>query len=261
MVRILVSPALVGLADRLPSLRVAGALYAFLAAALFVVPLFASGFWPILLFTGAALMFWSALGPFSEAVILFGVRQHGIDYARVRLWGSAGFMAGSLAAARGRAAFRRRRGACRARRRLCGRRRDGAAVAARAGAARRVGEVRPEEGVSPIRRFAARLIAGTLTLGAHGVFYTFGTLYWQANGFSGALIGALWAYSVAVEVTLFGVVEEASAGLGRAALHPGGQHCGARPLDALSLRHRAGRRLRAADPARRDLRHDASRRS
>ena len=28
------------------------------------------------------------------------------------------------------------------------------------------------------------LIAGTLTLGAHGVFYSFGTLYWQANGFS-----------------------------------------------------------------------------
>ncbi len=52
------------------------------------------------------------------------------------------------------------------------------------------------------------LIAGTLVLGAHGVFYSFGTLYWQAQGFSGALIGTLWAYSVAVEVTLFGVVKK-----------------------------------------------------
>ena len=47
-----------------------------------------------------------------------------------------------------------------------------------------------------------------LTLGAHGVFYTFGTLYWQSKGFSGGLIGALWAYSVAVEVTLFGFVKK-----------------------------------------------------
>ena len=65
------------------------------------------------------------------------------------------------------------------------------------------------------------LIAGTLTLGAHGVFYTFGTLYWQSKGFSGGLIGALWAYSVAVEVTLFGVVKRLLPQLGRAPLHPG----------------------------------------
>ena len=58
----------------------------------------------------------------------------------------------------------------------------------------------------PVLRRA--LIAGTLVLGAHGVFYSFGTLYWQANGFSSALIGSLWAYSVAVEVTLFGVVKK-----------------------------------------------------
>ena len=32
----------------------------------------------------------------------------------------------------------------------------------------------------PVLRRA--LIAGTLTLGAHGVFYTFGTLYWQSQG-------------------------------------------------------------------------------
>ena len=99
VVRILMSPLLVGLADRLPSLRAASTLYAFLTAALFVVPVFCPDFWTILLFTGAALMFWSALGPFTEAIILYGVREHGIEYARVRLWGSVGFMLGSLVAA------------------------------------------------------------------------------------------------------------------------------------------------------------------
>ena len=71
----------------------------FLTAGLFVVPVFLPDFWTILLFTGAALMFWSALGPFTEAVILYGVREHGIDYPRVRLLGSVGFMLGSLVAA------------------------------------------------------------------------------------------------------------------------------------------------------------------
>jgi PPP family 3-phenylpropionic acid transporter len=213
VIRILVSPALVGFADRLPSLRVAGALYAFLAAALFTVPLFFSGFWVILIFTGAALMFWSALGPFTEAVILYGVRQHGIEYGRVRLWGSAGFMSGSLAAAAATQHF------------------AGNAVLAilicaytTAGVIALISPRVPAPPVAtekfglkkafadPILRRA--LIAGTLVLGAHGVFYSFGTLYWQANGFSSTLIGALWAYSVAVEVTLFGVVKKLLPGWG-----------------------------------------------
>ncbi len=207
IVRILVSPALVGFADRLPSLRAAGALYAFLAASLFVAPLLASGFWPILLFTGAALMFWSTLGPFSEAVILFGVRLHGIDYGRVRLWGSAGFIGGSLAAA---AVVQRFTG-------------DAvlAVLVAAYAAAGVMALAAPRVPAPPVasEKFGLKkafsdptlrraLVAGTLTLGAHGVFYTFGTLYWQANGFSGALIGALWAYAVAVEVALFGVVKK-----------------------------------------------------
>lgn len=99
LVRILTAPAIVALADRLPSLRTASTLYAFLTAALMLVPFFRPEFWPILLFAGAALMFWSALGPFSEAVILWGVREHGIEYPRVRLWGSLGFMLGTLVAA------------------------------------------------------------------------------------------------------------------------------------------------------------------
>ena len=111
LIRILVSPALVGLADRLPSLRVAGALYAFVAAALFAVPLFVSGFWVILFFTGAALMFWSALGPFTEAVILYGVRT-----ARHRICARAALGLGWLhvresCRRRGGAAFFRKRSA------------------------------------------------------------------------------------------------------------------------------------------------------
>jgi MFS transporter, PPP family, 3-phenylpropionic acid transporter len=207
LIRILVSPALVGFAERLPSLRAAAAIYAFLAASLFLVPFFFSGFWVILFFTGAALMFWSALGPFSEAVILYGVRQHGIDYARVRLWGSAGFMSGSLVAA---AAAQHFAGNAVLAVLICAYTAAGLmalispCVPAPPPAAEKFGLKKAF--ADPTLRRA--LMAGTLTLGAHGVFYSFGTLYWQSKGFSPTLIGSLWAYSVAVEVTLFGVVKK-----------------------------------------------------
>lgn len=206
LARILLSPMLVGLADRLPSLRVAGALYAFLTAMLFAVPIFASGFWPILIFTGTAMIFWNALLPFTEAVILYGVREHGIEYGRVRLWGSASFMLGSLVAA---AAVQRFAGDAILLALVAAYLVGGVialfspAVPAPPAAAETFG-LRKAFGDPTLRR---ALLAGTLTLGAHGVYYSFGTLYWQSEGFGGPLIGTLWAYSVAVEVMLFGVVK------------------------------------------------------
>lgn len=202
LIRILLAPLLVGFADWLPSLRVASTIYALLTAALFIVPIFYANFWTILIFTGAALVFWSALGPFTDATILYGVREHGNDYGRVRLWGSVGFMCGSLAAAAAVQRF------------------SGDSVLAVLVAAYLVSGViallspRVPSPPAAAEKFGLKkafadptlrraLIAGTLTLGAHGVFYSFGSIYWQSQGFSGALIGALWAYSVAVEVTLF----------------------------------------------------------
>ena len=205
--RILMAPAIVALADRLPSLRAASALYGFLTAGLFVVPVFLPDFWTILLFTGAALIFWSALGPFTEAVILYGVREHGIDYPRVRLFGSVGFMLGSLVAA---AAVQRFAGDAVIAMLIVGYFAAGVValisphVPAPPPAAEKFGLRKAF--ADPVLRRA--LIAGTLTLGAHGVFYTFGTLYWQSQGFGGGLIGTLWAYSVAVEVTIFGLVKK-----------------------------------------------------
>jgi MFS transporter, PPP family, 3-phenylpropionic acid transporter len=205
LIRVIVSPLLVGFADRLPSLRVAGTLYALLTAGLFFVPVLDAGFWTILIFSGAAQMFWSAIGPFTDATILYGVREHGNDYGRVRLWGSAGFMLGSLVAA---AVVQKYSG--------------NSVLAVLVGAylfSALIALLSPRVPSPPataekfglLKAFAdptlrRALIAGTLTLGAHGIFYTFGTLFWQSKGFSSSLIGALWAYSVAVEVTLFAVV-------------------------------------------------------
>ena len=35
--------------------------------------------------------------------------------------------------------------------------------------------------------------AGSLVLGSNGAYYAFGSLFWQSHGFSGRLIGSLWA--------------------------------------------------------------------
>ncbi len=202
LVRIVLLPLLVAAADRMPSLRFASALYA-LIATLFIAalaPLY--GYWPILLASTAALVFSAAIGPLSDAVILAGTRAHGIDYARVRLWGSVGFIAGNLAAAAAVERFA-----------------DEAILAAlvaanlvgfaAALALPRVPAVAVAGEPFGIRRVFAdptlrpALIAGSLVLGSNGAYYAFGSLFWQSHGFSGRLIGGLWAFSVVAEIALF----------------------------------------------------------
>jgi PPP family 3-phenylpropionic acid transporter len=202
IVRILLTPFAIGAADRFPSLRAAAAAYALITGLIFAALAVVTGYWPILLFSGLAFLFWSAEGALADATILFGVRRHGINYARVRLWGSLGFMAGTLAgsvvvqhfadeallpvlviAYLGAGAF--------------------AMVSPRVPTAAVGGEsvgMRHAMSDPTLRR---ALVAGNLILGGHGAFYAFGALYWQAHGFSGTLIGVLWAYAVAAEVAVF----------------------------------------------------------
>ncbi len=206
LVRILFTPFVVGAADRFPSLRSAAAVYALAAGLIYAALFFFSGFWPILFFSALAFMFWGAQGPLSDATTLYGVRRHGIDYARVRLWGSLGFLAGTLVGATAVERYT-----------------DTAVLPVLvasyllAGALARVSPRVPTTAVGgesvgmrhaltdPTLRRA--LIAGNLVLGGHGAFYAFGSIYWQEQGFSGSLIGVLWAYSVAAEIAVFWVAK------------------------------------------------------
>jgi MFS transporter, PPP family, 3-phenylpropionic acid transporter len=204
--RILFMPLLAAAAEKLPDLRVASVLYA-LAAALFLSTLaFVGSYWPILLLASGAFLFWNTLPPLLDAVILAGVRQHRIDYARVRLWGSVGFVAGSSIAALALGHY-----ASDAVLTLL-------VVCFFAGSA--VALVVPRVSVGGIvaepyglrRAFAdpvlrRALLAGNLVLAGNGAYYAFGSLYWQAHGFGRGTIGALWALSVVAEVALFWVAK------------------------------------------------------
>lgn len=199
-VRLVLTPLLVGVADRLPGLRAAAALYALIATLSVALLIIVPGFWPILILSAIAVILWNTLMPFSEAVILVGARDHGIDYGRVRLWGSVGFIAANFIAA---AVVARGSG-------------DAVlvllAIAFFAGSV--VGLALPGVGVAgpqpagfrqaftdPTLRRA--ILAGSLLLGGHGAYYAFGSIYWQSLGFSQTLIGGLWAFGVVAEVALF----------------------------------------------------------
>ena len=202
LVRIVLLPMLVALADRLPSLRFASALYAAIATMFFAALAPVYGYWPTLILAVGALVTGNAVGPISDAVILAGVRAHGFDYARVRLWGSVGFIAANLVAAAIVQHF------------------AAGAILTTLVAANLVGFVAalalPKipavttigEAFSIRRAFAdpvlrRALIAANLVLASNGAYYAFGSLYWQSLGFSERLIGGLWAFSIVAEIALF----------------------------------------------------------
>jgi PPP family 3-phenylpropionic acid transporter len=200
--RIAFMPLLTATADKLPDLRLASLVYAVAATLLLAALAFVDGYFPILVLASGAFLLWSALPPLLDAVILAGVRQHRINYARVRLWGSVGFVAGSAIAALALPRYSSEAVlallvAC-----FLG----GSAVALVLPRVSSAGITAEPYG---LRRALAdpvltrALIAGNLVLAGNGAYYAFGSLYWQAQGFGEGAIGALWAFSVAAEVALF----------------------------------------------------------
>ena len=56
----------------------------------------ARGFWPILACTLVFALAWTTIMPLTETVAMSGVKAAGLDYGRMRLWGSLSFIAASL---------------------------------------------------------------------------------------------------------------------------------------------------------------------
>jgi PPP family 3-phenylpropionic acid transporter len=201
LMRALLSPALAGAADRLPSLGAACVLYSLVAVVLFSGVSHIAGFWPTLLLSTGALVFLNTQVPLADAIILSGVRSHGIDYARTRLWGSVGFVAASLAGAE----ILRRNSVDAVYWMILGSfALTGAVAAALPRVARMIATTAPGfryAFADPALRNA--LLAGGLVIGSHGAYQTFSSIYWRQLGFGEATIGALWGFSVVVEVSLF----------------------------------------------------------
>ena len=95
-VRVAATPVIAFAADRAGDHRrfLIGLAWAGLAALLLLSQ--ARGFWPILACMIVFAIAWTTIMPLTETVAMSGVKTAGLDYGRMRLWGSLGFIAASI---------------------------------------------------------------------------------------------------------------------------------------------------------------------
>lgn len=175
------------------------------AAAVLFTLLFlpARGFWPLLAVTVTAYAGFTALMPLGDSLTMQNTLAHGLDYGRIRLWGSLAFIAtatvgGSLLVDAPRTAIL---AAC-----IAGQ-------AATCLAVRGLPETprgKSRDGAHPPLRlllsgknFLLFLATTSMIQVSHMIYYGFATLHWQAAGLPGWIIGGLWAEGVVAEVVLF----------------------------------------------------------
>jgi MFS transporter, PPP family, 3-phenylpropionic acid transporter len=159
----------------------------------------------LLIFLAYALtcVVWTPMVPLIDAYALRGVRQYGLKYGPLRLWGSAAFVVGALA---------------------CGLLVDVIAAthliwviaavallsalvslglkpleAPKAAAS----EIHGDSRLLRDRGFLAIIAASALIQGSHAAYYTFASIAWQQEGFGGLTIAGLWVLGVLAEIVLF----------------------------------------------------------
>ena len=235
VLRVFVTPTTAVLADRTGRHRSLINILALVALLLAVLLSQMHGFWGLLLLAVPFAIALSTIMPLTETIAVAGVRAYGLDYGRMRLWGSlsfvaAGFLcgwlidetsaeavigcllAGVVATAACAWALPERAN------------RDASAAPHAPSAAPRVSRRASLAGWDEVRRlistpvFLGFLVAAGAVQGAHGMFYAFGALAWQAQGISTVWIGALWAVAIAGEVLLFAYSSRVVARWGPAAL-------------------------------------------
>lgn len=200
--KIVFTPVVSGIVDRNGRKREAIILLAFGLLAGCVMFTQTDRFVTIFLLTTFAFACWSPIMSLCESIATMQARAHGLDYGKIRLWGSVGFMLVVVAAGKVMNMFG-----------------GGSLLGFIVGAAAMVfvaACLLPRERVVVERAgkvssapfFASKwfvlFLASTLLIqGSHAAYYTFGSLYWQQQGLSDSMIGVLWGWSLAVEIAFF----------------------------------------------------------
>ncbi|WP_051609078.1 MFS transporter [Fodinicurvata fenggangensis] len=200
--RILATPAFGLLADRwaygrfLPHLLAAGALCTF---GLFH---YLHGFWALLPVQVLAICLFHPLIPLSDSRSMAAVRIHGLDYGRIRLWGSLAFILASSAGGWLIAdsasdvillLIMIGLGFCLLT----------ASLLPYGGTAPRKFEMSGLSSLMANRDFLAFLAAAALLQSSHALYYGFGSIYWRSTGFDETTIGLFWAIGVIAEIAFF----------------------------------------------------------
>lgn len=207
-IRIVATPVVAYLADRSGDHRRMVIILAWSGLACTVLLSQSFHLWPIILLTTLMMLTTSSIMPLTETLAMRAVRAHGLDYGRMRLWGSISFIAATLI---GGAAIERWTGSViiwliigavvmTALAAHVLPRPEGSATA---GPSRpRISRADVAELVtSPL--FLLFLAAAGLVQAAHAVFYVYGVLHWRGLGLSATWTGVLWAIAVIAEIMLF----------------------------------------------------------
>jgi len=170
----------------------------------FMCFLFAKGFWGLMVVNLLATVAFSSIIPLGETLVLATVYRLGLDYGRLRIWGSLTFIATSFAGGPMLAAF-------------------GSwsvlwavlilmasvTLSCTMLPAEKLNADNPTKNSSAAGQllrqpvFLLFLVAGGLGQASHAVLYGFATLHWRSIGYSDVLIGLLWAEGVAAEIAFF----------------------------------------------------------
>lgn len=164
---------------------------------------FAEDFWALLAVSVIAVGLFSAMMPVGDNMTMLTAPTAGLEYGRIRLWGSLTFI---LAATLGG-------------RLLADRPVDivlwlivgGLAATILACCLLPDPKTRQASGRPPVRLgvllanplFLTFLAAGSLIQVSHVIYYGFATLHWRAAGLSDTAIGLLWSEGVVAEILLF----------------------------------------------------------
>lgn len=222
LIRLVAGPTAAHLVDRSGARRQAIIILSWASCAVFAAFWWTHGFWPIFLLGILHAAIWSPITPFSENVALLAASRYGLQYGRLRLWGSVSFLIAAYLAGLW----------------LKGRDDDWIFALLLAGLLAlslashllpdlRLPLDRPKLAGAPVlqllrnRLFLAFLGANACLQASHAMLYTFGTLQWREAGLSDAQIGFLWAEGVLAEVILFAVgqrVAQRTGGVGLMAL-------------------------------------------
>jgi PPP family 3-phenylpropionic acid transporter len=207
-IRIVATPIVAYLADRSGDHRRMVIMLAWSGLACTVLLSQSFHLWPIILLTTLMMLTTSSIMPLTETLAMRAVRAHGLDYGRMRLWGSISFIVATLI---GGAAIERWTGSVviwliigavvmTALAAHVLPRPEGSAVA---GPSRpRISRADVAELItSPL--FLLFLAAAGLVQAAHAVFYVYGVLHWRGLGLSATWTGVLWAIAVIAEIVLF----------------------------------------------------------
>lgn len=223
--RVVITPAVALAADRNGTHRRIMIVLAWLALGSVLALSQAAHFWPVMLLTVPLIICNATMMPLAETIAVKGMRETGLDYGRVRLWGSLTFIAASFAG--GLIIDRTSAGA-------------GIWLVAFGVAVTLVAthllphfDDRPvpdAETLSPFwhaeeprrllasRAFVAFLVASGCVQAAHAAVLTYSTLIWRGQGMSAGLCGTLWAVAVLAEVGLFAYSRNILARIGPARL-------------------------------------------